>query len=430
MTKISFYLRFVLFNLFFMVGSAYAKTCPTFSDYKSDGVGDNFLLMPAFNIIIKACGNVAIFIWNTFSGPLQAVIAVGASLYIAVFTLKNVGAFSQQDAFGYLSNEKAGIIPLMVKIGVILLLLTNAGNDFLYGSLLAPVIKTAMDVGTQFSDANAAIKGDFSNASNVTALFQLVRDKIVEFNEQSYSIVAMGRELLCLTFLPDSIIKAFWSLLPFGLVLYVFGWLICIGVAFYMLDVLFRLAVACILLPFAVACATSKLTVNYCKKTWFLFVNVCFNFIVLGLLLGFSVRVLANAIDGGGNLEKYLTSNAMLTEADVERIVDNLSLKGFLLTFICCMMIFKLFAEIENIADTIVGQKSSVGKTAQAVGAPVVNGMKNAVTQPAAALGKAAAQEAGSSIKNSKAGKAVRRAGSNLKTGAKNSVKKFFGIKD
>ena len=90
----------------------------------------------------------------------------------------------------------------------------------------------------------------------------------------------------------------------------------------------------------------------------------------------------------------------------------------------------KFSEEIENIADTIVGQKSSVGKTAQAVGAPVVNGMKNAVTQPAAALGKAAAQEAGSSIKNSKAGKAVRRAGSNLKTGAKNSVKKFFGIKD
>ena len=280
-----------------------------------------------------------------------------------------------------------------------------------------------MSVGSNFG---GGISGNFGGASDVGGLFESVITKAKEFNEDSYIIVAIGRLLMCLAFLPESFIDTYWSLLPFGFVLYAFGWLICIGIAFYMLDVLFRLAVACILLPFAIACSVSKLTSNYTQKTWYLFVNVCFNFMVLGFLIGFSVMVIANAMTGSEDLYNDLAANSNFTESQVEKIAETLSLKSFILTFVCCMMIFRLFTEIENIADAIVGQKSSVGKMAQTTSAPIVKGAMTVATAPISAIGKAAVQEAGSSIKNSKAGRAVRRAGANFKRG----VKDFFGLKD
>ena len=191
-----------------------------------------------------------------------------------------------------------------------------------------------------------------------------------------------------------------------------------------MLDVLFRLAVACILLPFAIACSVSKLTSNYTQKTWYLFVNVCFNFMVLGFLIGFSVMVITKAMTGNDDLYNDLAANSHFTKSQVEKIVETLSLKSFILTFVCCMMIFRLFTEIENIADAIVGQKSSVGNMAQTTSAPIVKGAMTVATAPISAVGKAAVQETGSTIKNSKAGRAVRRAGANIKR----SVKNFFGL--
>ena len=425
MTRLSFYIKFVLFNLFFIANSVKAddKTCQTLNEIVSDGVGDKFLLTPAFDTIVKAAASLATSIWNQFATTLQGIVVLGAAIYIAVFTLKNIGSFSQQDTAGYLSNEKTGVIPLMFKVAVVVILLTDAGNTFLYKDLISPVISTAMSVGSNFG---GGISGNFGGASDVGGLFESVITKAKEFNEDSYIIVAIGRLLMCLAFLPESFIDTYWSLLPFGFVLYAFGWLICIGIAFYMLDVLFRLAVACILLPFAIACSVSKLTSNYTQKTWYLFVNVCFNFMVLGFLIGFSVMVIANAMTGSEDLYNDLAANSNFTESQVEKIAETLSLKSFILTFVCCMMIFRLFTEIENIADAIVGQKSSVGKMAQTTSAPIVKGAMTVATAPISAIGKAAVQEAGSSIKNSKAGRAVRRAGANFKRG----VKDFFGLKD
>lgn len=146
-----------------------------------------------------------------------------------------------------------------------------------------------MAIGQQIAPGGLGA-GSFSGTSDVNALFNAVINKVQEFNDQVYIVVALGRMLLCLAFLPDSIIDWYWSLMPFGAVLYVFGWFILIGVAFYLLDVLFRLAVGCMLLPMAIACGVSKFTSSYTKKAWNLFVNVFFNFVMLGVLLQFTLQ--------------------------------------------------------------------------------------------------------------------------------------------
>lgn len=138
-------------------------------------------------------------------------------------------------------------------------------SGILYNNLIGPVIGAGMAIGQQIAPGGLGA-GSFSGTSDVNALFNAVINKVQEFNDQVYIVVALGRMLLCLAFLPDSIIDWYWSLMPFGAVLYVFGWFILIGVAFYLLDVLFRLAVGCMLLPMAIACGVSKFTSSYTKK--------------------------------------------------------------------------------------------------------------------------------------------------------------------
>lgn len=430
MTKIKSYFTYIFFFLVCVVFSANAA-CPTLSDYISDGVGDNFILMPVFRTIADACSSVAETSWRLFALPLQVVLALGSSIYIAVYTLKNIGSFSQQDTLGYLSNEKKGIAPLMVKMAFIMILLTHDGNVFMYQNLIAPVIEVSMNLGTSFSPT--AMSADFSDATNVRSLLAAVLEKIKDFNESSYQIVAIGRELICVTFLPDSIIDAFWSLLPFGFVVYIMGWLICIGISFYLLDVLFRLAVGCILLPMAIACAATKFTVEYTNKTWALFVNVSFNFIILGLVMNLSIRMLERAIGGQSGVMEYLTGNNVLSESNVKSLVKNLSPNGFILTSLCCMLIFRVFTEIEATVDSISAQKGSVGKAGQKVGGAVVGGQIKGAKKVAGHLAKSTGKAVKDSFMGTKVGQTLQKGIDGYKDGkqwVRDKVKDAFGIED
>ena len=186
------------------------NTCPPFQEYVSKGTGSEFLLNKTFEILLDAAANVTEASWNTFAVPLQAVVTLGSAIYIAVYTLKNLGSFSQQDFSGYLSNEKSGVLPLMVKVAAVLILLTDDGKAFMYGSFISPVVSSCMYVGSKLG--GVGIGGSFSDANDVRGLFNGVLTKIQDFNDMTYEVVALGQELLCLAFMPDSFFDTFWSL--------------------------------------------------------------------------------------------------------------------------------------------------------------------------------------------------------------------------
>lgn len=364
---LSFIFNFICFGLALAEDD---DTCPTFQQYLNDE-GKN-LLAPVMKTVTSACASVANASWNLFAVPLQGVVMIGAAIYIAVFTLKNIASFSQQDVAGYLSNNKTGVIPLMAKVAVVLILLTSEGNSFLYSNLISPVVSAFMNAGAKFG--NSSLGTSFGNASNVSGLFNSVLTKITDFNKSCYQIVALGRELMCLAFNPDSFLDIHWKLIPYAAILYIFGWLICIAISFYMLDVLFRLGVGCMLLPMAIACGVSKLTSQYSKKTWELFVNVCFNFLTLGLVCDFSIKMLEQSVGGveGSSVMQNLTANAVIEDEQVKELVAAIDFKAVILTILCCFIIFKLFEEVEQLANRVSGAKS-VGNTAQKIGADAMS---------------------------------------------------------
>ncbi len=413
MTNLSALIKKIFFSLTVMAVSAAQaladdRTCPTLDEYTADGTGDNFLLGGAYKIITDACASVVDFSWKSFAEPLQAVIGLAGAIYIAFYTLKNIGTFSQQDASAYLTNEKSGVIMVGVKTAAVVWLLGN--QSFLYQYIVGLAVQTGMDVGSLIT-GNSGLDG---SADNVQGLFASAIDQIKIFNDEIYVIVATGRSLLCLGTLPEGffLFEWYWFLVFTGLVVYIYGWLILISFSFYMLDVLFRLGVACIVLPLAVACGFSKLTSTYTKKTWDLFVNVAFNFIMVGVTIKFTISLLKQATIGNAEVAKFLQSGQPLNDADLTAISDALDGPNFILVTFCCVISFKLFMEVEQIAGKI-SSTSSVGKVGQELGAaaaaPAIKGGKS-LGSGAWHLAGDVRRETGKRIKNSNTwvGKAVR----------------------
>lgn len=400
---------------------AFENTCPTLTDLINEGE-TKCLLCNLYEIVMEACSKVITGSWNAFAKPLQGVVCIGTAIYIAVYTLKNIASFSQQDSMAYLSNDKTGIVPLCVKAGIVIWLLNN--QSFLYSHILGPVIQTGVNIGNEIADGG--LSTGLTSTNDVNTLFKAIIDEVRTFYSSIYQIVALGRLLLCLPFLPDNIIDWHFSLIPFGAILYIFGWFILIGVSFYLLDVLFRLAVGCILLPMAIACGVSKFTVKYTRETWNLFVNVFFSFIVLGIILTLTTKMIEVAVSGLNDVILLMTAKNFVNNEEIKALIDKfadeISLKAFILTVICCMVCFKLFISIESLTEKL-SSTSSVGKLGQKLAGeaaqPLVNKGKQ-LYKATKILGKAAAKETASSFADTGLGRGIRR--------AKKRVKGLFGL--
>ena len=377
----------------------FTRQCPTLLTYMNDGKGSNFILRPFFEIVRDVCSDVARASWTNFAPGLQGVVAIGLAIYIAVYTLRNIGSFSQQDVSAYLSGGKGGVIPLAVKAAFIIALLAN--QSFVYEYLIAPIIQAGHEIGHPEGFAS------FSTSNNISSLFNNVITTAKGFNDKIYKIIAIGRLMLCLSFLPKQLLDWYWIMIPFGATLYVFGWLILISVSFYLLDIMFKLAVGCILLPMGIACGMSKITSGYTKKLWELFINVAFNFVVLGVVIRFVTKLIESIVakvTADATLAMILEETKILNKADADALAENLSAKAYILLTLACLVAFKLFMSVEQIADDLAGGAIK-GGLAQKLGGEAVKRGKQAVSSAARGvkgIAKSSAKTTGDSISNSK----------------------------
>lgn len=403
-TLIKKYLPFILlFCVLPTVVLADEKLCPNYIQFKEEIA--QFWPRFCFEIMRDVFCDLAEMCWDKFAKPLQGVIAVGAGLYIAVYTLKTLGSFSQQDIAAYFSNNKTGLLLLMAKIAFAFVLLSD--EEFVYKYLVKPIIEAGATIGSNDWGKK------FEDVSNVRTLFDKVIDQIAQFNGKAHEIIAMGRLMLCLTTLPDTIIDWHWKMVPFGGIIYIFGGMIILFLAFYMMDIIFRLGVGCVLLPFAIACGVSKLTSHYTKQVWNLFINVAFNFILLKIIIDFSIEMIKKSLNFliSAKIQAILEGGKRyLNDADAEEFLRSLSLEAFVLVSLACVIAIKLFFDVETIAEKI-SNAASVGKLGQKVGAdlakPVAKTGETAIKE-SARFGGAMVVEGGNSVSNSRLGRAVR----------------------
>lgn len=399
-----------------------------------DEANANSWVGPVYELIRDACSKVVEAAWDVFAPSLQAVVAIGVGIYIAVYTLKNVGSFSQQDTAAYLSDDKTGIFILMAKAAFIIALLAH--QDFVYEYLIATIIQAGAVVG-------GAEDWAVGSATDIRSLFNKVIDTINDFNGKAYTIVAIGKAMFCLINLPESFLDklGLWKLIPFGAMTYIFGQILLLYIAFYMMDILFRLGVACMLLPMAIACGISKLTISYTTKLWQLFVNIAFNFVILGLILSFTVEMIRYSLaalggdegieSAGPSLLDFFAKSSLETD-DVDTVNDLLSLGSFIMLTLSCMVAMKLCMDAEKLAEKISGTtgasnlSKSGAQNLAGKGMSMVGSAAGTVASQPLKIAKAGAQQAGSEMMQSKPVRKMR----NQWQKFRNWGKKLIGLKD
>lgn len=378
--------------------SACDDTCPTIQDYKNEGISTvctgcsnaedgNCLLCSLFRIITKAASAAANMSWDAFASQLIPVVGLAAAIYIAIYVLKNVGSFTKQNAADFLTGDKKGLLLLMFKTTVIISLLKGKADDaWLIENIISPVMQAGLNIGAKLSVTGATMAT--SSGSGYDAIFKMVNESVKQFNDQVYETIAIGNAMICnATRPPYNPFVWYWLMLTYGLILFVFGWILLVGISFYIVDILIRLAFGAILLPFGVACAISNQTVGYTKNIWNIFLNVFFSFIMLGIILGITIQLVNLGMtqgdeegvkEGGGEaLNAFLTNlNAQIDGDQIEQISKDLWNNGsLLLTIVCFCVIVQLAAQIGKLADKIseTSGLTSVGsQVAAATGHPLM----------------------------------------------------------
>lgn len=398
--------------------------CPTIQDYLHEGIGvkedgSDCLLCPIFDVLINISKDAASRSWEVLASSLIPVIGIVTVIYVAIYTLKLVGSFGKQTATDYVAGDKKGLTLLMFKAAVIIFLLSGAsgygminvvggifgdvagiGNgtnkNFLIDHIISPLLKSGLEIGQVLAVKsgngmsfdfylNEKVKGalDEMFRSPWGVVFEMIRRAVYGFNAITYEPIAIGQAMMC-NALDDSYNPLSWYylMLTYGFILFIFGWLLTLGIGFYIVDILIDLMFAAVLLPIGVACAISGKTVKYTQKIWGIFVNVFFYFVMLGIILGITMRVIdltlgravletadaASAVAAtGGSLANFLVDyQARIDSNEIKALSEDLWSSGnLLLTIICLSVITMLISQTKQLASKISGGTSLSGAGAK-----------------------------------------------------------------
>ena len=375
---------FLSFALIFFLSSC--GECETVQGYFQEGTGSNCFFCPLYLTLTDAGTAAATTSWDIVAKAAQPVVCVVIAIYIACYTLKMVASMGQQSYADYLSADKTGIIQLSFKAGVIVLLLNP--DNFMATTVIAPLLQAAAGVGIEL--ASSMVSGINIPSPSITSasdpwkdLFGLMNDIARGFNDVAYMIVAIGKALICNSTDGFPIIGWDGFMLVYGLILLLFGWMVCIGVCYFLVDVIINLICAAVLLPLAIALAISEKTKSHTKNIWNLFVNSFCSCIFLGTVLALAIAII-DVNMGDGAIDYLIAGN------NVSALNSHLENNGSLLLMIVSLTL--LVKVIESIKD--LAKKLSNAKGVTYAGSKTMT----PITQKAMGEGMRLAKGAGKSV--------------------------------
>lgn len=335
-----------------------------------------------YNIISAAASKVANSAWGRLAGKLADVVLVVAAIYIGVFTLKMVASFGKQSVGEYLSGNKNGLFLLMFKATIIYTLLKGTAFQEL---VLFPLLSGGAEIGSTLS---AAAGSTFTpgGGGSWDSIFGMLKSSARGFSNSVMFVVGMGESFICHAVTGEGHEGIFeWDLLMllYGIIVFIFGWILLAGVSFYLVDVMIRLTFAAALLPVGIACAISDLSMPYAKSIWNLILNVFFSLMMLGIIIGVVINVVRLCSGGGPspNLAGYSVDIAGLVAGnEVETLSQAMiSFGHIVLITVCFCVMLNLVEQVGDLAGEIsdtVGFSKAIAPGSQAA-TPIVKAVGN-----------------------------------------------------
>ena len=343
-------------------------------------------LCPLFKVILNTDQTMASHAYSALAKSFRNVIIMVLALFIAYKTLISVSAMTKQDVGKYLGE----ITVQSFKVLVAALLLSNP--DYIYHYVVNPLIKAGLEFGLSmfFDNATTLMKearesdlfgiyGDFRSGVISKDVLSDVLSTVILFSKEAATLPSIGGTLICVSVNEASPALHLPHIPMFieGLLCLGFGWAIAFACCFYLLDSAVRFGIFCTLLPFLIASWPFKVTLNYTKQGWDIFINVIFNFIMMGLIICLSLQLILQALMGDSQIDlsqarspeelellKHMAElnpqdqlTAALNGNNVEVVKQLLDLSGikFLILVACCIFAFKLVGQVNDLAQNISG---------------------------------------------------------------------------
>ena len=404
--KISLFTALVIFGLIMLLPSiafADAEDCTPLP--KKIAELQACILCPLFEVILKTDQTIATKAFDALAKGFTNLLVVGLAIFIAFHTLILVASFTKQDAPKYIGT----LLMQTFKVVVAVLLLSN--SSYVYHYIIDPLMKTGLEFGLAllFSSGNDVISSFQSDINSLQSgmpsgvigkeLLASVMAAVRTFSNAAAELPAIGGSLVCVSeILKPGGLGTFIQ----GLVIMGFGWAITLSCCFYILDSVVRFGIFCALLPFLIASWPFKITSQYTKKGWDIFMNAFFNFVMIGLVITMSSELIAHSLGGGLEGGKQAIMEAIdnaINNNDVMELQKLMKLEGadFLVMIACCMFAFQLIQQINELATQMAGGGggtpigAQIGKTA----AQAVNKARKTVQKGAGAIIGAADEASG-----------------------------------
>ena len=325
-----------------------------------------------------AVQNISKSSFEATSSALIELLCIAFLIYVGYVTLITVASPEAQKLSKYLTT----LILQGTKVAVTILILQHP--TFLYNKLLSPILESSVDFGmtlTGTTAEKAAETGkkylssfDPSNEYFSARTAQVMVGAVENFSNGATTMPAIGRGFVCYSFkdlgwfFRMNVIPRI-GMLTEGALLYLSGVGIWLAIGFYMLDCAIELGIVCALMSFFVACWPFKMTTGYTKIGWNMFLNVFFNFVMMGIIVATIVGISGQALSVGTTQEELIN---LVNSDSIEGLEKAIQIGGLqmLMVIVCCFMCFKLPGEAGRLASKFAsgaqlgGLGGNVGGTA------------------------------------------------------------------
>ncbi len=379
-------------------------SCKNLNQYASDTAFCPTCII--FERILIADQKLAGGSFSVLSGSLIKILGIAFLIYLAYQTLILVASPANQPISKYLTS----VVLQGFKITIAVLILSNP--SFLYNLALKPILEGSLDFGITLTGKaqshileSGAKYTKFNNSDTLLSapFLQKMVGTAESFNTQAAIMPAMGKSLICNAFsnLDWNIIPNLETLLE-GFLVIIFGYIISFSVGFYLLDITLELGFFCCLLPFLIACWPFKITLEYCKKGWGIFMHIFFTYVMLGVIITTINAITKRALAPNHDVNELIKA---LNDNNFDFIKDAMSFGGSQLLFliVSCYICLKLLQDVDNLANKFAGgsgirlsSKFAGGVMASAGISTIVNGGTTALN--VAKAGARGASEVGNAM--------------------------------
>lgn len=336
--------------------------CRTVSEYQAD-LAEDCLLCELFATIAASGQQIAKNGFDAIADALSGLLGVGFLIYIAYVTLITIASPEAQKISKYLST--LAVQGFKVALAVIIL----QSPEVLYEKAINPILTGGLDIGIALSSANTVGAKMEGNGAKYASHFdqdskfldantlQNMTGAIEGFSNNVATMPAIGQAMICRATHNLGYSQAWFiprlAMLFEGAILYVFGLMILLAIGFCVLNCIVELCFVCALMGFFVACWPFKLTSGYTKVGWNMFLNVFFNFVMLGVIIAVIVSISVQSISVGMPVKQFID----LVNGDISDLEDAIDIGGLqmLMVIVCAMICLKLPKDISKLANKFAG---------------------------------------------------------------------------